>query len=392
MVNKRLGLILSVLLIGFVFAGFVSACHVITYSDSSYTHAETSFSQGDTVYGKGYSDQTKFLKIQYYYQNGTFAKECVSNTEVDSMKCDLGNAQAGDYTAKIFRKESGIWVYKNSATFTVNGPKLPVCEFNMSIRLSYGNGYGTGIAIAPAGTTNWISDSVPNLTKGESYDIKFAIDNEFNVANVAHIIYGVDGSGILDFGRPMDADSSTYFDPTLNTSTLSCGYHEIFAHIGAENKSQIECSLSDHASRQIYVFCNNTNPPTPYCGDGIINQLNETCDDGNNVNGDGCSSLCTIEQNNTETKTLGTTNPEFYCSSNWQCSGWSECNDGVQTRNCYDTNNCEVKYNMPSEVLDCSAGITSNVTVNSNGNLSLWFLIGIVIFLILIIILVNLLR
>lgn len=33
----------------------------------------------------------------------------------------------------------------------------------------------------------------------------------------------------------------------------------------------------------------------PYCGDHIVNQSTEQCDDGNNINGDGCSSTCQIE-------------------------------------------------------------------------------------------------
>ncbi len=35
--------------------------------------------------------------------------------------------------------------------------------------------------------------------------------------------------------------------------------------------------------------------PLPYCGDGTVNQLSEQCDDGNNTNGDGCSSTCQTE-------------------------------------------------------------------------------------------------
>jgi cysteine-rich repeat protein len=35
-------------------------------------------------------------------------------------------------------------------------------------------------------------------------------------------------------------------------------------------------------------------PPSPVCGNGIL-EAGEQCDDGNLVNGDGCSSTCTIE-------------------------------------------------------------------------------------------------
>jgi len=37
-------------------------------------------------------------------------------------------------------------------------------------------------------------------------------------------------------------------------------------------------------------------PSEPYCGDGDVNQPSEECDDGNNINGDGCSANCTIEE------------------------------------------------------------------------------------------------
>ncbi len=33
----------------------------------------------------------------------------------------------------------------------------------------------------------------------------------------------------------------------------------------------------------------------PYCGDGILD-FNEVCDDGNKLNGDGCSALCELER------------------------------------------------------------------------------------------------
>lgn len=33
----------------------------------------------------------------------------------------------------------------------------------------------------------------------------------------------------------------------------------------------------------------------PYCGDGVLNQNSEECDDGNAVDGDGCAANCSIE-------------------------------------------------------------------------------------------------
>ncbi len=39
----------------------------------------------------------------------------------------------------------------------------------------------------------------------------------------------------------------------------------------------------------------NILPTGPYCGDGVVNQPSEECDDGNNVSGDGCDSNCKVE-------------------------------------------------------------------------------------------------
>lgn len=38
------------------------------------------------------------------------------------------------------------------------------------------------------------------------------------------------------------------------------------------------------------------------CGDGIVNQAYETCDDGNNIDGDGCNANCAVELKETIVK------------------------------------------------------------------------------------------
>lgn len=44
---------------------------------------------------------------------------------------------------------------------------------------------------------------------------------------------------------------------------------------------------------------------------------------------------------------------KFFCEPNWECSGWSECEGEVMTRNCQDTNSCENPYNKPTEITGC---------------------------------------
>lgn len=52
--------------------------------------------------------------------------------------------------------------------------------------------------------------------------------------------------------------------------------------------------------------------------------------------------------------TSGTTPPPA-CTPNWQCTNWSACTLGTQTRTCTDTNVCGVTTNKPVETHDCMA-------------------------------------
>jgi hypothetical protein len=41
------------------------------------------------------------------------------------------------------------------------------------------------------------------------------------------------------------------------------------------------------------------------------------------------------------------------CVENWQCTEWSECVNGTQTRTCTDLNNCGTTLNKPEEERSC---------------------------------------
>jgi len=61
--------------------------------------------------------------------------------------------------------------------------------------------------------------------------------------------------------------------------------------------------------------------PEPYCGDGEINQDDEECDDGNDQDGDGCSSICILEEDLPD-------DPEPYCGDGEINQDDEECDDG----------------------------------------------------------------
>jgi cysteine-rich repeat protein len=89
-----------------------------------------------------------------------------------------------------------------------------------------------------------------------------------------------------------------------------------------------------------------------WCGDGIIeSSYGETCDDGNTINGDGCSSECKYE-----TRTQGT-----YCSNGLQCvTGYcvdNVCCNTPCTGSCADCNlpGKSGTCSMPEDDENCSS-------------------------------------
>ncbi len=57
---------------------------------------------------------------------------------------------------------------------------------------------------------------------------------------------------------------------------------------------QIDIELEAGEEKIVNFINYYQEPPAPYCGDGHLDP-GEQCDDGNNVNGDGCSATCTTE-------------------------------------------------------------------------------------------------
>jgi len=97
-------------------------------------------------------------------------------------------------------------------------------------------------------------------------------------------------------------ESVTLTDLAVGTYDAYFGFEEpVYNHT-------IELALTQKDEEGLYLLGqfslqDGTTPPpvSTYCGDGTVQNPNsdgiaEQCDDGNNINGDGCSSTCTIEE------------------------------------------------------------------------------------------------
>lgn len=289
------------------------------------------------------------------------------NGKVESGEsCDDGNLNNGDGCSAICESE-----------------EEPSCEYDVGIRYESYESSNTGIGIKKYGGS-WSSEN--NLEKG-NYTFQVSVKNKDPVENVTLVFakFKINGNEIglegIDKIRPEKFSYPNIED--YDISNLQCGvYYNISVEVSKENC--VDKNPEDNfASRQIYIECENPEP-TPYCGDGIVNQITEECDGTSD-----CTSDCKIKNTDEKTKSHGNIVEYFECAPNWECSGWSECDNGIMTRKCTDKNFCDYSYNKPIESSIC----TIKQTKIEEGNKTIFlFIAGVVLLVILLLILINLLR
>ena len=292
----------------------------------------------------------------------TITNYCGDGIKKEFEQCDDGNLVNGDGCSDECKIEE---------------PPEPQCDHEIAVKYSYTGTFDTGIGISENDV--WLEDPI-TLLEDETHSIKYRIDNKKEDDDNVHITVKLDNEILSEYDKLINEYHTKTID--LDTSGI-CGDHTISVEIESDG---YECNSEDnYAERDVYIECDT--PPEPsVCGNSIL-ETGESCDDGNLVNGDGCSSTCETEQNGDDNGNVKLNHFVQFCDTNWVCSGWSECNDGVMTRNCVDKNNCDTEYNRPYEQTDCK--VLSNVYTEKNNTGSFWVVIGVVVFVVLLVILIT---
>ncbi|MEO7034383.1 MAG: DUF4215 domain-containing protein [Polyangiaceae bacterium] len=105
----------------------------------------------------------------------------------------------------------------------------------------------------------------------------------------------------------------------------------------------------------------------PGCGDGVVNQKDEECDDGNTLPGDGCSGACTIEDFSKCPQAGGPCTSTIICGDG-KLEGAEVCDDG----NTADGDGCSADCLISDPSYDCSvlAQMCINLVVCGDGKVT----------------------
>lgn len=121
----------------------------------------------------------------------------------------------------------------------------------------------------------------------------FIANQDANLGGATTFLAPMFGSSITDTllfgGYDTELGGTRIVDIVASGSIQSSG--SLFSQeVATSGTREPLCATTDGE----VVLCGNTNPPGAICGNNIP-ESGEQCDDGNIINGDGCSSMCQIE-------------------------------------------------------------------------------------------------
>lgn len=246
-------------------------------------------SDNPTVYGHAYVND-----VWLFYMT-----EPDDNTRMALYKqtIDLAGTSSGSILSvtQLYQSGSPTAAMKNMVMFELRGVAISLEGVAGYIQITTDDSFATVTASTITNPSS-ASDEVKLLQQtGEEYLFRPVYAVWESVPNTLHFVT-LETDWSINLIQALDGVDFYNFDVAItryhlyNTLPGDIPTTDISALSGAYNDFRIaEYNLRDNAEIQQIQFSFNE------CGDALLIEYEEVCDDGNNVDGDGCSSTCTVE-------------------------------------------------------------------------------------------------
>ncbi len=263
-------------------------------------------------------------------EEGTYVINVQNGTNGNRIRFNISNQIAGESTrsgAKIVELNLSVYVDRDKDGVPDANDKLIGTKDNISTNFDSLDVFIDGDDNLPA-TASGVKLVV--IKSGSDIILEFPFDFDVNILNLFDVEAEKEaGSGIIGsiFVNGISLTSSqrktAYVNKLNSTSEYVCVKD---AEISSINEISGKCNSTD----EFLVRCNG------------VSQNDYVC------------SLDSSRYKISGLKNSGIS--EYACAESWQCSDWSDCSSGEQTRSCSDSNSCGTLISKPATSQSCSSG------------------------------------
>ncbi len=224
----------------------------------------------------------------------------------------------GSFQTTISTNANGDFSY-----FTTQLP-AGTAEFNFSARDPQGN------LSAPVTFFQTLSNGNPVTVNNVNLPPTLVLSDSVLVIGASLEISGYayrSGSASVMLNGPssvayvVSVDGNGYWQVIADTSSLGAGTYDIEVQA-----SSVSGTLSPVSPSETFELITGA-PSAPVCGNSVV-EAPEACDDGNTVDGDGCSALCALE-GNLPVSAVDPVSPSLFSVSNVDLTYTASTTNGV---------------------------------------------------------------
>jgi hypothetical protein len=209
--------------------------------------------------------------------------------------------------------------------------------------------------------------NIKNFSIGKSKKSKINFKEEINLVKIneegCFEIINFDSEEVIKIEENVIFLNSTYFEGFDSPAILE--FHNISYNNPQIYKDGIlceVCNISNYTKNvllevEVPGFTNYSVVEGPFCGDNECNG-NDTCTNCNidcgNCPTPGGSSTTGSRSSTTSSRSSTTySSSSGTCIEAWSCGEFSECIEGIKTKECHDQNNCSTQNRKPESEVGC---------------------------------------